>query len=272
MKIRVPHSQTSRFKEFSLAFAHAIEASAGPRLRGNRLLNTIAGVAGHSGYPALLIDSKTYGEGPLDWHALPERLCTRLAALLELPSDVVLRCLKQALASSKADRLDPELTPTWEVLGPYPKLDPLRRLLVLGTNELVRCGIVSREVDPIETGHIECELAGEKAVILYYDAGYSEVRVSVWWKYEHALHPKTILFGPDYEPFSEPQPVADKKHFKDFVGVTVSGWLERRNGPYLQGRGRDFLNVYCRRGEKAALKALPAVSTFGYQPEGRFHM
>ena len=71
--------------------------------------------------------------------------------------------------------------------------------------------------------------------------------------------------------FETTLPLAKRQHYPKFVGVAVSAWLERENGPYLQGYGVDRLDVYVRRGEQQALEALPEATPLGYGAEGRFH-
>jgi len=59
---------------------------------------------------------------------------------------------------------------------------------------------------------------------------------------------------------------------KDFVGITVSGWLERKEGKHLMGKDREsLLGIYTREGEKSALEKLPQQVPLGFEAEGKFY-
>lgn len=172
-----------------------------------------------------------------------------------------------------------EPDPFDEELAPYPlktDMNPYRKLLVLGLNELVSRGLLSLNWDgkPSEaTPHIETSIAGFNSIVSWSDAGFGEVRISVWWKYDHSQHPQANLTGSFKESFSSPSPKANKKHYPKFVGVVCSAWLERDKGKYLQGSGNDhLLERYTRKEELEQLKRLPNPVPLGFEPEGRFHM
>jgi len=95
----------------------------------------------------------------------------------------------------------------------------------------------------------------------------------VWWKYDHSRHPQAELGGSSREQFKTSLPLAKKQHYPKFVGVTVSGWLERKTGKHLQGKGQKGLfDVYTRRGEKEILKSLSDPSPSGFKAEGKFFL
>ena len=97
--------------------------------------------------------------------------------------------------------------------------------------------------------------------------------ISVWWKYDHSKHPQANFAGSSKEEFSGSLPLAKRKHYPKFVGVTVSAWIERQKGPHIQGKGRKHLfDIYTRTGEKNALSALPDEDPIGYAAEGTFFM
>lgn len=159
-------------------------------------------------------------------------------------------------------------------------MDAYRKLLILGVNELLKRKLISlvpnaklrSEGNSDESGHVLVDLHGYPSVILWSDIGFQELRISVWWKYNHALHPQANLTGNARETFSTSSPLAKRTHYKNFVGVTVSGWLERKEGKFLQGKGRKAVfDIYTRTSEKDALEKLPIPKPEGYLSEGKFY-
>lgn len=156
-------------------------------------------------------------------------------------------------------------------------LDPYRNLLVAAVNELV----VNKHImlDPTivyperDNGHVFLSLFGEPSVIIWSDRGYDELYISVWWKYDHNKHPQANLEGNMRESFRCENPLAKKQHYKKFVGIVTSGWLERKSDKYLQGENnRGITKYYTRKGELQNLKGLPVQKPKDYKSSGRFHM
>lgn len=159
-------------------------------------------------------------------------------------------------------------------------MDPHRNLLVHGINELLINKLIAlnppqqlqEEQENPEKGHYFTTLCGHPSMILWSYAGFGELRVSVWWKYNHTLHPQANLTGNAKESFETAEPLAKRQHYIKFVGVTVSGWLERKEGKHLQGKGkRNLFGIYTRAREKNELERIPVVEPLGYKPEGKFY-
>lgn len=146
-------------------------------------------------------------------------------------------------------------------------MDDHRNLLIRGVNELLARNAISLidDAEPARErgGHRFAQLAGHPSVIIWSDAGCSELQVSVWWKYTRTAHPNGSR-----EMFLGPRPLARPIHYPRLVGVVVSGWLERKPSPYLLGFGGEQLLTYTRPGEAAELAALQRVAAAGYAPEG----
>lgn len=124
----------------------------------------------------------------------------------------------------------------------------------------------------IDNGHVFADLFGYPTVILWSDIGFQELRISVWWKYDHSLHPQANLDGNAKENFDCASPLSKPQHYRKFVGVTASGWLERKSGKYLQGKNqRGIFEVYTRRGERIELEKLPIPEPKGFAIEGKVH-
>ena len=154
-----------------------------------------------------------------------------------------------------------------------------RKIIILGINEIVRRELISLNVkgdhmpDEKEFGHIFADLAGVPSVILWQNIGHDELRVSVWWNYDHSKHPQADSFGNAKEQFLTPSPVAKEQHYRKFVGATVTAWLERKKGLYIHGTGKKGLTeTYMRQSDKGQLQALPTPVPQGYRAEGKFHM
>lgn len=156
------------------------------------------------------------------------------------------------------------------------KINPHRKLLIAATNELLNRNLISLNApndSTDESGHAFLEIFGHPSVVMWNDIGFEELRISVWWKYNHSLHPQANLTGNFRENFNCASPLANRNHFKKFVGITVSGWLERKVGKYLQGKdNRGIFEIYTRKGEKTELAKMPVPEPNGYKMEGRVHM
>lgn len=156
------------------------------------------------------------------------------------------------------------------------KVNPYRNLLVAAINELLKNGLISLNaptnvVSNREDGHFLTTLFDFPSVVLWQDIGFEELRISVWWKYDHTMHPQANLKGNDRENFNHSSPLANRQHYKKFVGVVASAWLERKTGKYIQGKNNESIfDVYTRNGEKAELEKLPIQNPKGFKIEGKF--
>jgi len=164
-----------------------------------------------------------------------------------------------------------------DYLGSQKKINPYRNLLVAAINELLKNELISlnskNDAQSSKNGHFFFPLLGFPSVILWQDIGYEELRISVWWKYDHSNHPQANLTGNSRENFTLPSPLAKKLHYKKFVGVVASGWLERKTGKYVQGKNSESIfDVYTRKGEKAELEKLPIQKPNNFKIEGKFYI
>jgi len=168
---------------------------------------------------------------------------------------------------------------------PIWKFEPYRNLMVLATNYLVENKLIGlqlphnyyerrlKSTEVVEKGHVIVKLAGRNTIINWHDIGYGEIRISVWWDYEHLNHPQANFEPPYKEQFHTRMPLAKRSRFKDFVGVTCTVDLERKDGTYLMGYGREKLNsIYTRRGAFDALNQIPHTQPNGYDAEGKFRL
>ena len=125
---------------------------------------------------------------------------------------------------------------------PIRGLHPLRRLAAHGLNELVVRELVSACPVQHETGHIATRIADRPTMVLWTDVGGGELRLSVWWDFNLGRHPQAG--GQEWvrETFQSATPLARRARYAEFVGATVSCWVERRCGVLAAGAGR-FLPI-----------------------------
>ncbi len=146
-----------------------------------------------------------------------------------------------------------------------------RKLLVLGTNHLLDAGVITLDDVEVAPGHRFTTLGGRPSVILWRSIGSGELRVSVWWDYDHSRHPQADLAGNARESFSTSAPLAKRSKYPQFVGAVASGWLERKEGKWLQGKGfHGIFDAYVRRDARLTLGAMKDPVPEGYEAEGRF--
>jgi hypothetical protein len=163
------------------------------------------------------------------------------------------------------------------ILGEQPSkksFNPYRNLLVAGTNELLNKNLISLDSSKNhqEDGYLFTNIFDFPSVVIWREISFEEILISVWWKYDHRLHPQAELSGSSRENFTNSIPLAERKDYKKFIGVTASAWLERKNGKFLQGKeNRGIVDIYTRRGEKTALEKMSYQKPNGYETEGKFY-
>lgn len=154
-------------------------------------------------------------------------------------------------------------------------INPYRNLLVAGINMLLDKNLISLNHSPTdeEDGYLFTNIFGYPSVVIWQDIGYEELRISVWWKYDHSQHPQANLSGNRRERFSTTSPLAKRQHYKKFVGVTASAWLERKTAKFIQGKGKEKIyDIYTRNVDKEELYKLPAQLAKGYKSQGEFYI
>lgn len=123
------------------------------------------------------------------------------------------------------------------------------KLMVIALNEAIGNGVIDlhgTSGDVSKRGHIETNIGGLPAVINWSDAGYDELRVTVWWDYRPDLMPtwrrKHIgRFAPGR------LPNVARRFFSHILGACGSCHLEWRTGKFIVGdEGNQFFDVYVR--------------------------
>ena len=148
-----------------------------------------------------------------------------------------------------------------------------RKLLILGINHLLAIKAITLDEEEAPSGHVFASIAGRPSVILWSSIGFGELRVSVWWDYDHAKHPQANSSGASREAFTTSAPLAKRSKYPVFVGATASGWLERKDGKWLQGKGpENIFDAYVRRDARNVLAVVQDPTPSGYGAEGRFYI
>lgn len=156
------------------------------------------------------------------------------------------------------------------------RTDPYKNLLVAAINKLIEEKYISLDLEGVneleENGHVFVEIFEQKSVILWSNRGFGELYISVWWKYNHSKHPQANLGGKSKENFRLSHPLAKRFHYREFVGVVASCWLERKNSKHIQGERGEYITVYySRRGEKEILLEVPKQEPNGFETSGPFY-
>jgi hypothetical protein len=154
------------------------------------------------------------------------------------------------------------------------KINPHRNLLVAAVNELLTNNLISLDENAAQDdkGFHFCTIFNFPSVVMWQDISFGELRISVWWNYDHSKHPQANLTGNSRENFNCTSPLAKRSQYKEFVGVTATGWLERQTGKFLQGKDRRAIfDIYTRSTEKEILANLPVQQPNGFEVDGKFH-
>lgn len=125
------------------------------------------------------------------------------------------------------------------------KIEKLRDLLGHAIRVLDEQYRIETITEPIV---LEAEVCGKRSIILCNPIGHEELRVSVWWGYKLQENPKDA---------SCPKPISRLPKNK-ILDALVGGWIERKEGLWLQGeREQMLLPHYCANSAQADLERIP---------------
>ncbi|WP_261369111.1 hypothetical protein [Yersinia rohdei] len=147
----------------------------------------------------------------------------------------------------------------------------LLNLIVIALNEAIRLGKIdlngtSGESSKQKNAYFTMVIGGKQTVVNWLDIGCDELRLSVWWDYDHSRHPQQTS-----EKFQCSRPIAKHEKLVKFVGACASCWLERQTGKYIMGKNGDALfETYVRRTSAIELNSLPSEPPMGYEISGRY--
>lgn len=173
-------------------------------------------------------------------------------------------------------------------------------LLGHALNILCKKGIIDlNSLNKIDQGHLECTLFNKPSIILWRDVEHGEIRLSVWWNYDKSNHPQHLEGGYKNkividsltddelwdlrkktpkkqqisikytEQYQTNLPLANKRKYKDFVGVTCSCRVERATGKHLMLSTKYGLeDSYIRETDKQALRSIPDCVPNGFKLYG----
>jgi hypothetical protein len=146
-----------------------------------------------------------------------------------------------------------------------------RKLLAEGLSQAIAQGLISIEAPDDdgytnESGHAMFGVAGRPSVFIWESIGHGELKISIWWDYDHSKNPAASR-----ECFSTVGPLAKKARYPEFIGAIASAHLERKTGSYIQGYGREgMFDTYLRRGERDIIDSFATLRPNAFRAEGEF--
>lgn len=136
----------------------------------------------------------------------------------------------------------------------------MRELLCEAVNHLVKNGCIDLDSLEDSEGRVEADLFGKRSIVIWRGVGYGELFVTAWWGIKNG-----IIIGKGEEPLNS--------NMKDALEVCCSAWLERKDGKWIQGSGKNHItSTYCSVSGRSALAKLPDVSPVGFEKVGRFYL
>ncbi|HGW6106098.1 TPA: hypothetical protein ACNIQM_004296 [Citrobacter werkmanii] len=153
----------------------------------------------------------------------------------------------------------------------YEKQKHLQKLMVIALNHAINAGAIDLDGKSDETkrrSRLEFTIGDRPTVINWFDAGYDELRVSVWWDYRPDLMPTwrnkhigRFIFGTS--------PGVSRRFFNHILGACGSCYLERRTGKFIIGdEGNQFFDMYVRENTVHVISQIPDEKPQGYELSG----
>lgn len=155
------------------------------------------------------------------------------------------------------------------------KQEYILKLIIIALNEAINKGCIDlngRSADSLtdnKKGHYELTILDKRTIINWFDIGYDELRVSVWWDYKPELMPTwRNQYLNELEPFTS-RPQVPNRFFRYILGACGSCHLERRTGKFIIGdENNQFFDVYVREDSERLLKNAELAEPKGYQTHG----
>lgn len=152
----------------------------------------------------------------------------------------------------------------------------IQKLMVIALNEAIKKGAINLsgtskdEATVDKHDFLAMSIDGRPTILNWFDAGYDELRVSVWWDYQPKLIPQPHHdWLRDVEPLTS-TPQTPRRHYRHFIGAFGSCYLERRTGKFIIGEeNRQFFDVYIRESSLSQLLRVPEELPAGYGTTGR---
>ena len=136
------------------------------------------------------------------------------------------------------------------------KAEKLRDLLGHAISVLDTQFNIESIVNPIV---LETEVCGKRSIIICIPHQFEELHITIWWGYKL----DTI---PEETQCSEPLSTLPKNKIHD---ARVGGWVERKNGLWIQGYGgRELSSKYCSVLAEKDLEKIPVFKSNKIQRTG----
>lgn len=149
------------------------------------------------------------------------------------------------------------------------------KVMVSALNEIISKGCIDldgksqTEDTDKQTGYIETVIFDKPTIINWKDAGYDELRISVWWDYTPELIPERKKYALSLCNQLTPKPQANARYYRYILGACGSCYLERRTGKFIIGdENNQFFDMYVREDSERLLKNAELAEPKGYQTHG----
>lgn len=146
------------------------------------------------------------------------------------------------------------------------------KLMVIAINKAIKSGAIS--LDGVSTDNedkhqlMRMVIDGKPAVLNWFDAGYDELRITIWWDYQPGMMTtwRKKFMG---DPVTS-MPQVSRGYFRHILGACGSCYMERRTGKYIMGyNGNQFFDTYVRDSSVYDLEQMQSEQPAGYATYGK---
>lgn len=109
---------------------------------------------------------------------------------------------------------------------------------------------------------LESEVCGKRSIILCNPHAFDELHVTIWWGYK-------LDNIPEDAQCAEPLSTLPKNKIHD---ARVSGWIERKDGLWLQGKNSYGLSIYCANSAQGDLERIPVYKPDKISRTGKYYI
>lgn len=151
----------------------------------------------------------------------------------------------------------------------FKKQNLVTKLMVIGLNQAIASGRIdlNGHSGPYTENRspevMEMTIGDRPALLSWFDAGYDELRVTVWWDWRPDMMPtwrkKHLHRSAGYS-----VPSVARRFYPLILGACGSCYLERREGKYIAG----FFDLYVREETASQIDAIRFEPANGYELRG----
>lgn len=150
--------------------------------------------------------------------------------------------------------------------------DAQLNLIGHGINALLENNLISlSDYSHKESGYLLCNISGRAAFVRWYDVGYDELSITVWWGFNQEQYELDTEKSLQYQ-YSFPS--ISRGDRSRYVSVIAGGFLERASGKFIQS-GKNcsgLFDCYVARGFRDTLLSIDPVKCNGFELTGKLIM